>query len=184
MASCLVHHYRPRVVQLCVKDPEIAVAAVQRLTWKGIGLVVEHEELREKIRQSLGLNLGWVDTKTEPDVTLMLFSRKKYATPPIAGHIVLLDKNALSYKGILYPGQIEDNVVSQVRWLQQKYKLDRRIGLFGPSFLFYWSFSLMAGSQLAPIHFRLGQQALDRVYMSTGVWWTGYIVVLSGARCR
>ena len=182
MACYLVHQYQPGVIQLCVKDTEIAVAAVQRLTWKGTKLVVEQEEVREKIRQTLDLHLDLMDGKIEPDIVLVLFSRKSYTEPPQARQLVLLEKNALSYKSLLYPGQIQDNVMAQTRWFQKKYKLNQRIGLFGPGFLFNWSLSLVTGSRFAPMHFRQGQQALDRLYTSSPLWWTGSMVVLSGNR--
>ncbi|HET8669241.1 MAG TPA: hypothetical protein VFM05_01065 [Candidatus Saccharimonadales bacterium] len=184
MACYLVHHYQPGLVQICVQDPEMAMAAVQRLAWLENGLFVEHEELREKIRQTLGIKLRLLDRKVEPDVALILFSRRAYTEPPQARHLVLLERNALSYKTLLYPGQIQDNVLAHTRWFQQRYKLHQRIGLFGPSFLCYWSLALLSGSRFAPTHFRQGQKALDRLYTISPMWWTGYMVVLSGDRCK
>lgn len=180
MASYLVHRAQPRSVRICTEDIEVAKAAVRRLAWVADGIAVEHEEIAEAISKTLGPRLR-VANGAEPDVALVPFSRQQYAEAPRARRLILIGHNALSYKSLLYPGQIADNVLGQVRWLRRGYQLQDRVGLFGPGFLIRWILSTAAGPRWAHAHFQLGQRAMDRLF-TTAHWWLGYITVLAGTR--
>ena len=180
MASFLTHTYRPRSVHLCTQDPEVAIAAALRLPWVRDGLTIDHEESREAIASALGIRLN-AGNQTEPDVSLVLFSRQHYATPPKGHYLIMVERNALSYKSMLYPAQIRDHIIWQIRWFQQSYRIDQRIGMFGPRFLLNWAISLMAGTRFAPTYFGMGQRAMDYLFTTSPVWWTGYLIILAGA---
>lgn len=182
MASYLAQTYRPQSVHLCTQDPEVAIAAALRLPWARNGLTIDHEESREAVSSALGLRFKSGDD-LEHDVTLVLFSRQRYTVPPKARHLVMVERNALSYKSILYPGQILDDVISQLRWFRRSYRIEQRIGMFGPRFLVNWAISLAAGTRFAATHFLLGQQAMDHLFTTSPLWWIGYLIVLSG-RCH
>jgi len=180
MAGYLVHQFQPASVLVCTDDLEIALAAVQRLAWVGDGLFVEHEKIQDYIKKTLGRQVFQINKSQDLDVALVLFSRKQYPRPPIARRLVLVDHNALSYKSLIYPGQVRDHVIAQIGWLRREYALEQHIGLFGPGFIAPWALSTAAGSRSSPVHFLSGQRAMERIFTASPLWWLGYVTILSG----
>jgi hypothetical protein len=177
-----LYRNHPSSVRICSTEPEIVKAAARRLSWIADGIIVENDAAAAAVEAILGVQPQVFTPGTQTDAALMPFSRHNYATPPEAATVVILAHNAFSYKSLLRPGQIEDQVFSLLRWLRKTHRITGRAGLFTPNFLFYWILSLLAAHRVPTLHFRSGQRALDRILDRHLLWYTGYIVVIAGER--
>lgn len=178
MACYLLHQRQPRSVRLVTHDAEVVKAAARRLDWVSEPLLVETPQIVAVLMEQLGVP-SVCDAELQADAALVLLPAGLSGLPPIASFIVTVAQNALSYKSLLYPGQIGSNVFALLRWLKQHYLICDKVGLFGPRFVFNWAISQLAGVRWAPEHFRYGQRAIDNLYSSGSLWWLGYLVVVA-----
>lgn len=181
LACQSVFRLRPSSVRICTPEPALVVAVLRRLGRLGAELFVENDSLANAVAAVLG-ERPQVDASMHADVALVPFARQMYAEPPDARHLVLLGYNALSYKSLLAPGKIRDTLPAQMRWMARRYQISERVGMFTPGFITRWAISAAAGPRIPELHFRAGQQAMDRIYTTGAFWWTGYVTLLSGPR--
>lgn len=182
MACYLLHREHPATVRICTGDVEIVKAAVRRLGWVTGRITVASPSLAAAVQPISAVAVEPYDSGATSDAILLPFARREYPDPPLASLLVSVTLNALSYKSLLYPGRTSDTVVSFVRWLRSSYHIRDRVGLFAPRFILEWAISQAAGTRYPALHFRCGQRALDHIYATGPLWWTGYILVVSASR--
>jgi hypothetical protein len=181
-ACQLVQACRPRSVQICTRDLDVTLAVVRRLHALRDGLVVLTPELADAVEERLGIAVGYQAERPDADVAIVPFAIQDYATPPDARFVVAVAENRLSYVSLLRPRQIVGTSVGLHRWLGQTHTLQHSVGMLTPPFIARWALSLAAGTRWPELHFRLGQQALDRIYTTSPLRWVGAVCIASGVR--
>ncbi|MCU0495073.1 MAG: hypothetical protein MUD01_26085 [Chloroflexaceae bacterium] len=180
MACYLLHQRTPQSVYIGSEDPAIVVAAARRLrSWVNT-FFVQNEAIAAVLATQHGLVVQVSTPAVVPDAACMLFPATLATPPPLAHSLVVVGHNGLSYRSLLYPGTVPHTAPGLMRWVRSRYLLEQRVGLLGPHCMGALAVAQLAGTRLAPLHFRAGQWAMDRVFTHKFFWWTGYVVILAG----
>lgn len=181
LAGYLASRQKPRRLYLQTTDPQIARAVARRFLGSLNEMLVDQEELARMIHDEYQIPANIYD-HTDVETAIIPFSRKNRPTPPPADHVVAIAENSLSYKFVLYPGGVPDNVIPVRKWLKQTHNIQQVWGVLDPVFIGRLAIAQAAGHRIPTLHFRVGQQALDNIYVSGPRAWLSYIVILSASR--
>jgi hypothetical protein len=162
------------------KDLEIARAIARRFVGNLDEMLVDENRMAQILYEDYHINTNVYD-QSDVDGVLIPFSRTdKLLPPPRAKHVVVIAENKLSYKSILYPGKVADNVISIRNWLKQTHTIQESWGLFDPVFIGRIIISQLASHRIPAIHFKFSQSALDFIYVKGLRALLSYIVVIHG----
>jgi hypothetical protein len=181
MAAFLVHLRQPASIRICADDPDVVRAVIRRCGWAA-EVVVESPELIPVAEVCpMPANVIHAPGK-KTDAVVIPYTRRHYTQAPPADYAVAIAHNAFSYKSLLRPGQIEDNILSMRRWFKQTHQVEQQIGLLAPGFIARWSLAAAAGPRSPALHFGWGQRAMDRIYAAGVGAWLSYVLILAGGR--
>lgn len=178
MACYLLHQQAPGTVGIASNEPLVVQAAIRRLGWVQGELLLTKPELIPITQPLTDVPVALLSDRV-PDAVLMPFSRRFYAQAPETPFLVTITHNAWSYKSLRYPGKTQDNLYQTMRWVKQTHRVQRRVGLFAPRFLYDWALSQAAGTRFPVIHFSRGQQAMAHIYETGPFWRLAYILVIA-----
>lgn len=181
MAGYMISSQRPRQLYVQTRDIEIVRAVARRFVGSLDELLVEEVGLARIIAEEFRLPTRVYDA-SEIEAAVVPFSRTACATPPPARFVVTLIENSLSYRTLIYPGRVPDNVVAAHNWLRQTHEVQTCVGLLDPVFMARTTVSQLAGHRAPSLHFRMGQRALDNIYVTGVRAWISYIVLLAASR--
>lgn len=181
MAGYLISSRRPRSLYVQTGDIELVRAVARRFVGCLDELLVDDVGLAATIAAEIPLTTRVYDA-VEVEAAVAPFSRRSLAAPPPAQYVVVLIENSFSYKSLLRPGQVPDNILAARRWLQQTHEIQTCVGLLDPVFMGRTALSQLAGHRAPSFHFRVGQQALDNIYVTGPRAWVSYIALLGGTR--
>lgn len=179
LAACLINRCSPDRLYVQTENLAIARAVARRFVGCLEEILVDRREIASSIREDYHLPATVYDDSLV-DAAIIPFSRQARETPPPAKSMVLLAENSLSYKSLLRPGRVHDSATETRAWLEQRFSDIEVWGLLDPVFVARLALSRLAGHRLPEIHFRVGQQALDDIYVTGYRALISYIVVLSG----
>jgi hypothetical protein len=171
----------PRSLRIASGAEETVKAVVRRLGVPQIPVVVQTPQLRAKVRDSLGVHMGVFDSSAEPaDAALFPFSLDEQLRPVGERFVVVACENALSYKPLLYPGQVRGTVFRQMELLRPGYDVEPVGGLYAPGFIALWSLAALARRLDSAWYFRLQDCAMRRLIDRGPLWRVSYLVVFAG----
>ncbi|OQY46053.1 MAG: hypothetical protein B6242_08830 [Anaerolineaceae bacterium 4572_78] len=179
IACYWLHQKQPQSIRLCTDNADIVIAIARRLMWTK-QLIVETENIVTALQNHLNLKTTLYQPNMVVEAAFVPFSRQMYPIQPIAQWLVVVGENSFSYKSLLYPGQVGDNVFALKSWFEKRYRITDKVSLLEPYSMLRWSIASLAGSRFPSIHFQMGQRALDNIYVRNYLWWSGYIIVMIG----
>lgn len=171
--------FGPQPIRIATKRLDLALALARRLAWQSQPLLVECRTLRDVIHQQLDLEVGLVG-EVHHSLAVFPFSIEEGLRPTGEQTLLVACRNGLSYKNLIYPGAVRSTVFGTIGRLRPAYSMRPICALYPPSFIGHWLLALLLGKLSAPLHFRLGQQALDRLIDWGPLWPLSYIVLLAG----
>jgi hypothetical protein len=180
MMYCL-QALQPNSVRIASLSVEVVKAAVRRLCYEQVCLLVENSEIQKAIRDDLGVETNVFDRRSaRGDVAIFPFSLDEGLRPAGEPAVVAACENALSYKSILYPKSTRQTIFRQMSALRSAYRLRPIAGLYSPQCMLQWAIAKGVERLSSAWWFRWADRSMDHLIGFGPLWRLSYIVVLVG----
>jgi hypothetical protein len=182
MAYCLAGR-NPKSVRVASHSTEIVKALVRRLCYGGMKILVETPEIQEIVRNTIGVETDLSEQEFQAaEVGLFPFSLEKGLEPAGEMAIVAACHNALSYKSLLDPRNLNRPLFRDLAKLRTVYFVTPFAGLFSPRFVLRWLAAKAVERVDSSRYFHLEDQAMRQLIEFGPLWRMSYVVIVNGQR--